>query len=140
MIYLGLDLGTKTVGMAISDPSGIIATALETYHFKENDLQKAVNYVKMVVENRGVDKIVLGLPKNMDGTLGFQSTYVQTFKTMLEKETKKPVILVDERLTSVQVNKILIDADLSRKKRKDKIDALAARLILQSYLDSPKKE
>lgn len=140
MIYLGLDVGTKTIGIAISDPRGIIATSLETYHFKENDLQKALKYVTMIVENRGVDKIVLGLPKNMDGSLGFQSNYVQTFKKKLEEMTQKPVILVDERLTSVQVNKIMISADLSRKKRKDKVDALAAQLILQSYLDSPKKE
>lgn len=140
MIYLGLDLGSKTIGMAISDPRGIIATPFETYHFKENDLQNALKYVTMVVENRGVDRIVLGLPKNMDGSLGFQSNYVQTFKKMLEEMATKPVILVDERLTSVQINKLLINADLSRKKRKDKVDALAAQLILQSYLDSPKKE
>ena len=82
MRYLGLDLGNRTLGIAISDALGIIATGVETYRFKEKDLQKALDYVKIIVADRKVDKVVLGLPKNMDGSLGFQSEYVLEFKKM----------------------------------------------------------
>ena len=83
MRYLGLDLGNRTVGIAISDGLGIVATGIETYRFKEKDLQNAYNYVKMIIDDRNVDKVILGLPKNMDGTLGFQAEYVMEFKEML---------------------------------------------------------
>lgn len=138
MRYMGLDLGNRTVGVAFSDPLGIVATGYETYRFNEKDLQKVLEYVKMLVVERKVDKIVLGLPKNMDGTLGFQSEYVINFKKMLEDELSIEVILVDERLTTTQVTRVMIDADLSRKKRKAQVDKLAAVVILQSYLDSKK--
>lgn len=138
MRYMGLDLGNRTVGVAFSDPLGIVATGYETYRFNEKDLQKVLEYVKMLVVERKVDKIVLGLPKNMDGTLGFQSEYVLSFKKMLEDELNIEVILVDERLTTTQVTRVMIDADLSRKKRKQQVDKLAAVVILQSYLDSKK--
>ena len=138
MRYMGLDLGNRTVGIAFSDPLGIVATGYETYRFNEKDLQKVLEYVKMLVIERKVDKIVLGLPKNMDVTLGFQSEYVMSFKKMLENELSIEVILVDERLTTTQVTRVMIDADLSRKKRKAQVDKLAAVVILQSYLDSKK--
>lgn len=138
MRYMGLDLGNRTVGVAFSDPLGIVATGYETYRFNEKDLQKVLEYVKMLVVERKVDKIVLGLPKNMDGSLGFQSEYVMSFKKMLEDELSIEVILVDERLTTTQVTRVMIDADLSRKKRKEQVDKLAAVVILQSYLDSKK--
>ena len=138
MRYMGLDLGNRTVGIAFSDPMGIVATGYETYRFNEKDLQKVLEYVKMLVVERKVDKIVLGLPKNMDGSLGFQSEYVMSFKKMLEDELSIEVILVDERLTTTQVTRVMIDADLSRKKRKEQVDKLAAVVILQSYLDSKK--
>lgn len=138
MRYMGLDLGNRTVGVAFSDPLGIVATGYETYRFNEKDLQKVLEYVKMLVVERKVDKIVLGLPKNMDGSLGFQSEYVMSFKKMLEDELAIEVILVDERLTTTQVTRVMIDADLSRKKRKAQVDKLAAVVILQSYLDSKK--
>ncbi len=138
MRYLGLDLGNRTCGIAVSDGLGIIATGVETYRFKEKDLQNVLNYVKMLVADRKVDKVVLGLPKNMDGTLGFQSEYVLEFKQMLESEGIA-VELFDERLSTIQVTKIMIDADLSRQKRKQQVDKLAAVVILQSYLDSINK-
>ncbi len=138
MRYMGLDLGNRTCGIAFSDPLGIVATGYETYRFNEKDLQKVLEYVKMLMQERNVDKVVLGLPKNMDGSLGFQSEYVMTFKQMLEEKTNKEVILVDERLTTTQVTRVMIDADLSRKKRKDHVDKLAAVIILQTYLDSKK--
>ena len=138
MKYLGLDLGNRTCGIAVSDSLGLIATAVETYRFKEKDLQSVLNYVKMIALNRQIDCIVLGLPKNMDGTLGFQAEYVLEFKNMLENEGFQ-VVLMDERLSTVEVNKIMIQADLSRNKRKKEVDKLAAVVILQSYLDSIKK-
>ena len=137
MRYLGLDLGNRTLGVAVSDAMGIIATGVETYRFKEKDLQNALNYVKMVVADRKIDKVVLGLPKNMDGSLGFQSEYVLEFKSMLESEGIL-VDLFDERLSTIQVTRIMIEADLSRQKRKQQVDKLAAVVILQSYLDSKK--
>lgn len=139
MRYLGLDLGNRTCGMAISDPMGIIATSITTVRFGEKDLQKCLEYVKMYVADRKVDKIVMGLPKNMNGSLGFQSEYVFEFKRMIEENLSLEVILFDERLTTVEVTKMMISADLSRAKRKNKVDTLAATLILQSYLDSINK-
>ena len=129
MRYMGLDLGNRTVGVAFSDPMGIVATGHETFRFNEKDLQKVLEYVKILVVEKKVDKIVLGLPKNMDGTLGFQSDYVLTFKKMVEDEINIEVILVDERLTTSQVTRVMIDADLSRKKRKAQVDKLAAVVI-----------
>lgn len=139
MRYLGLDLGNRTCGIAVSDSMGIIATSIETVRFSEKNLQKCLEYVKMYIADRKIEKIVMGLPKNMNGTLGPQSEYVFEFKKMLEEETGLEVILFDERLSTVEVTKIMISADISRAKRKTKVDTLAATLILQSYLDSIKK-
>lgn len=139
MRYLGLDLGNRTCGVAVSDGLGIIATSITTIRFREKDLQKCLECVKMYVVDRKIDKIVMGLPKNMNGSLGFQSEYVLEFKQMLEADTGLEVILYDERLTTVEVTKMMISADLSRAKRKNKVDTLAATLILQSYLDSINK-
>lgn len=136
MRYIGLDLGNRTCGIAISDPTGTIATSITTVRFREKDLQKCLEYVKMYIVDRKIEKIVMGLPKNMNGTLGIQSEYVLEFKKMLEEATGLEVILYDERLTTVEVTKMMISADLSRSKRKNKVDTLAATLILQSYLDS----
>ena len=138
MRYIGLDLGRRTCGVAISDPMGIIANAVETIRFRENDLQKCLEYVIIHIRERNAQKVVLGYPINMNGTLGPQSEYVLEFKKMLEDATGLEVILYDERLSSVEVNRIMISADLSRNKRKSKVDTLAATLILQSYLDSKK--
>ena len=134
MRYLGLDLGNRTCGVATSDGLGMIATGVTTFHFKEKDLQSVLDYVKMEVRERKIDVVVLGLPKNMDGSLGFQAEYVMQFKAMLEAEGIK-VELIDERLTTIQVTRVMIDADMSRQKRKQQVDKLAAVVILQSYLD-----
>lgn len=138
MRYIGLDLGRRTCGVAISDLTGTIATAVDTIRFRENDLQKCLECVIIYIREKNAQKIVLGYPINMNGTLGPQSEYVLEFKKMLEDAIDLEVILYDERLTSVEVNKIMISADLSRNKRKTKVDTLAATLILQSYLDSKK--
>ncbi len=142
MRYIGLDLGTRTVGVAYSDLSGTIALADQTYRFNEKDkaktLESALKYVKIVMDEKKGDKIVLGLPKNMDGSLGFQSQFVLEFKDLLEKELQKEVVLYDERLSSVEVGKIMSSANINTKKQKKRVDTLSAVLILQSYLDSNK--
>lgn len=144
MRYIGLDLGTRTVGVAYSDLSGTIALADQTYRFNEKDkaktLEMALKYVKIVVDEKKGEKIVLGLPKNMDGSLGFQSQFVLEFKDLLEKELQKEVILYDERLSSVEVGKIMSSANINTKKQKNRVDTLSAVLILQSYLDSNKNK
>ena len=136
MRILGIDLGSRTVGMAVSDYLGIIANPIGTTRIEENNLQEALECVKIVVKERGVEKIVLGLPKNMDGSQGFQSEYSLEFKKMLEDELHLPVIMQDERLTTRMAHSTMISADMSRKKRKENVDKIAATIILQSYLDS----
>ena len=135
MRILGIDLGRRTVGIAISDEKEIIASPVNTFRIRENDLQGALDCVKMTIEEYGVQKIVLGLPKNMNGTIGPQAEYCLEFQKMLESETKLEVIMIDERMTSIMANNLMIDADLSRNKRKQNVDKLAASIILQSYLD-----
>lgn len=136
MRILGIDLGSRTVGMAISDYMGIIASPIGTERITENNLQEALECVKIVVKEREVEKIVLGLPKNMDGSEGFQSQYCLDFKEMLEKELKLEVVMLDERLTTRMAHSAMIQADMSRKKRKENVDKIAACIILQSYLDT----
>lgn len=136
MKIIGLDLGSKTVGVAVSDYLEIIANPVGTYQILENDLQDALRCVKMVVSEYQPGKIVLGLPKNMNGSIGFQAEYCLEFKKMLEDELHLEVIMIDERLTSKMANQVMLKADLSRNKRKTHIDKLAACIILQTYLDS----
>ena len=138
MRVIGLDLGTKTLGIASSDLSQIIASAYKTINFRNDDFDYAIKELKLVIDELNPEKIILGLPKNMDGSIGFQAQKTLEFKELLEKEIKLEVILIDERLTSRMAENIMIKADLSRKKRKTKVDKLAATLILQSYLDSRK--
>ena len=135
MRILGIDLGRRTVGIAVSDEAEIIASPIETYRIRENDLQGALSCVKMAIEEYGIQKIVLGLPKNMNGTIGPQAEYCLEFQKMLEEDTKLEVIMIDERMTSIMANNLMLDADLSRDKRKQNVDKLAASIILQSYLD-----
>lgn len=139
MRILGLDLGSKTVGMAVSDFLGIIANPIGTLRIEENNLDQALELVKSEVKKQGAEKIVLGLPKNMNGSIGFQAEYCLKFKEMLETELKLPVIMIDERMTSTMANNIMLKADMSRNKRKQNVDKLAATIILQSYLDSMPK-
>lgn len=133
---IGLDLGSKTLGVAVSDYLGIIANPIGTFKINTNDLQDALNCVKMLVKEHDINKIVLGLPKNMNGSIGFQAEYCLEFKKMLENELGLEVIMIDERLTSKIANSVMIKADISRNKRKSNVDKLAASIILQTYLDS----
>ena len=136
---LGLDLGSRTCGIAMSDALGMIAHGVETFHFQENQYKKAANRVRELVEENNIHTIVLGLPKHMNGDIGERGEISIQFKERLEKMMDVEVILVDERLTTVMAQNALIFADVSRKKRKQVIDKMAAVQILQGYLDSQRR-
>ena len=135
MRYLGLDLGSKTLGIAISDSSRTISSVLTTIRFKDEDYDLLLEPLEKIVVENNIQKIILGYPLNMDGTVGPRAEITLLFQKKIEDKLKIKVELEDERLTSVISNQVLIEADLSRKKRKKKVDGLAAQLILQSYLD-----
>jgi putative Holliday junction resolvase len=135
MRCLGLDLGSKTLGISISDRTNTIASVYTTLYFKNEDYHSLILSLKEIIEKEEIDTLVLGLPKNMNNTLGERAIITLEFKDMLEKEFSIPVIMEDERLTSVISNNVLIEADISRKKRKKKVDGMAAVIILQGYLD-----
>ena len=140
MKILGLDLGTKTLGMAVSDITETIATPLGTARIPENDLETALQATLKVIKEYQIEKIVLGLPKHMrSGDPGTLANYCLRFKEMLTEKSALEVIMIDERLTSQIAEKIMLKADISRSKRKKNVDKLAATLILQSYLDSHHK-
>ena len=138
MRYLGLDLGTKTLGIAISDATRTIASAYGTLNFSENDFNSALPKLKEIIEEYRITKIILGLPKNMNNSIGDSGNRCLDFKQKLEETFNLPVIMQDERLTTVEATKYMLEADISRKKRKKKIDGLAANIILQTYLDKEK--
>ena len=140
MRYLGLDLGSKTLGIAISDLTETLATTLTTLNFKDEDYDELVRMLEPVIKENSIDKIILGFPKNMDNSIGTRAEITMEFKEKLEKYYNIEVILQDERLTSVISNQVMIMADMSRKKRKKKVDGIAAQLILQSYLDKNKRK
>ena len=134
MRILGLDVGSKRIGIAICDEMGWTAQGVKTLDRRHNgsDLRE----IRDIVNQYGVEKIVVGLPKNMDGSIGPQAEMVREFIRELGKILDIPIITWDERLSTVEATKLLIKGDLSRKKRKQKVDMTAAQLILQSYLDS----
>lgn len=135
MRCLGLDLGSKTLGIAISDTTNTIATIYTTLRFDEDDYDSLIPQLKDIILKNDIDVIVLGLPKNMNNTLGKRAEITLDFKEKLEKKLDVKVALMDERLTSVISNNVMIEADMSRKKRKKKVDGIAAQIILQDYLD-----
>lgn len=137
MRYLGLDLGSRTLGMALSDPIGIFASSYKIVRHNE-EYERLLNDVEEVIKEKKIEAIVLGLPKNMNNTIGPKGELSFQFKDMLEKKFNLPVYLEDERLTTKQAENILIHNDTSRKKRKKVIDSMAATIILQSYLDKNK--
>jgi putative Holliday junction resolvase len=141
MRILGLDYGMKTIGVAVSDPFGWTAQGIEIIRREEeNNLKKSIARLKEICDEYGVESIVLGYPKNMNNTEGERVEKTRVFKKRIEKELKLPVELWDERLSTVGAERILLEADVSRAKRKKVIDKMAAVFILQGYLDSkPKK-
>lgn len=133
---LGLDLGSRTCGIAMSDILGMLAHGVETFRFKDNDYTSCARHVKALVEQNDIHTIVLGLPKHMNGDIGERGEISIAFKKMLEEMIAGiEVILIDERLTTKVAESQLIFADVSRKKRKKVIDKMAAVEILQGYLD-----
>lgn len=140
MRYMGLDLGSKTLGVSTSDITNTISTIVTTLRCKENDYEAFLEPLADIVKKYNITTIVLGLPKNMDNTLGDRANLTLKFKKRLEDYFKLKVVLEDERLTSVISNNILLEADVSRKKRKQKVDGIAANVILQSFLDKEKNK
>ena len=133
MRYLGLDLGTRTLGISYSE--GIIASSIKTIRYTEEE--KLLNDLKEVIDFYKADILVLGLPKNMDNTIGPRALETLKFKEKLESLGYK-VEMQYERLSTVSAHNYMIEADMSRKKRKQKVDALAATIILQTYLERRK--
>lgn len=138
MRYLGIDLGSKTIGLSLSDETLTIASAYKTIFFNNEDYTSTISEIMDIVKENNIKKIVMGLPKNMNNSLGERALITLEYKKLLEKALDIEIIMMDERLTSVISNSILIEADLSRKKRKKKVDSVAAQIILQSYLDKEK--
>ncbi|OPX04726.1 Holliday junction resolvase RuvX [Geobacillus sp. LEMMY01] len=136
MRALGLDFGTKTLGVAVSDELGLTAQGLETISIDEERGDYGLKRLRAIIEEYGVDTIVVGWPKNMNGTLGPRAEASERFAAKLREEFSLPVVLWDERLSTMAAERMLIAADVSRKKRRKVIDKMAAAVILQSYLDS----
>lgn len=134
MRIMGLDVGDKTIGVALSDPLGWTAQGLEV--IRRSDFKKDLARLQEIIKQYEVEKIVLGLPKNMNGTIGPQGEKVLAFRDGLQGQIDLPMELWDERLTTVAAEKMLIQADVSRAKRKKVIDKMAAGVILQGYLDA----
>lgn len=141
MRILALDFGDKTIGVSVSDPSLTIAQGVEIIRRdKENALKKSMARLKELVASYDVHKIVLGYPKNMNNTIGERAIKTEAFKEKLEKAFKNvEIVLWDERLSTMGASRNLLEANLSRKKRKDVIDKMAAVFILQGYLECLKK-
>ena len=134
---MGLDFGSKTVGVAVSDPLGITAQGIEIVRrTSENKLRKTLARIEELVTEYEVTEIVLGFPKNMNNTIGERADQSRALKEMLERRTGLPVVMWDERLTTVAANRTLIEGGVRRENRKDYVDMLAAVYILQGYLDS----
>lgn len=141
MRILGLDFGQKTIGVAISDPFGWTAQGVEIIRRdKEESVNKSIERIGQIIKEYSVEKIILGYPKNMNNTVGERCEKTEAFKKKLEKTFNNiEVILWDERLSTVGAERSLLEADLSRKKRKNVIDKMAAVFILQGYLDCNSK-
>lgn len=133
MRILGLDVGDRTIGVAISDPLGFTAQGVTTIKRKNEEIDLAE--LKKICEQYGVDTILVGLPKNMNGTLGPQGEKVIEFSKKIEEVINIKIEMWDERLTTVAAHKAMLEADLSRAKRKKIVDKIAATYILQGYLD-----
>lgn len=135
MKYIGLDLGSRTLGVAISDELGFLARAYDTLRFKDDDYQTAIDYTIDVCKKEKVNTVVLGYPRHMNGDAGLRASISIDFKTKIEQLSDIKVVLEDERLTTVIVDKAMISGNVRRDKRKEKKDEMAAVVILQNFLD-----
>lgn len=141
MRIMGLDFGSKTVGVALSDPLLITAQGLEIIRRKEeNKLRQTLARIEEIIVENQVEEIVLGLPKNMNDTEGERVSLTMEFKEKLERRTGLPVHMWDERLTTVAADKAMMEAGIRRENRKDYVDMIAATLILQGFLDKRSME
>ena len=140
MRIMGLDFGSKTVGVAVCDPLGLTAQGLETITRKEeNKLRHTCQRIETLIQEYEITSIILGYPKNMDDSIGERAQKTEEFKKMLERRTGLSVILWDERLTTVEADQILRESGVPKTEQKKVIDKVAAEIILQSYLDNMKK-
>ena len=140
MRILGFDLGTRTLGISISDETCTISTVYGTLRFEDGDYDSIIPKIKEIVDKENVSTIVLGLPKNMNNSYGDRALTTLEFKNKLEENMNVEVIMQDERLTTVEATNYMLKTDISRKKRKKKIDTLSANIILQTYLDKKRRE
>ena len=138
MRKLALDIGTVRIGIASSDPMGIIASGYETY-VRSGNIEKDMTYIAELAENKGCDTIVLGLPLNMDGSEGDKVKEIKEFAEVLKNYTNIKIDFQDERWSTVSAEKMLIESSVRREKRKKVIDKVAATIILQTYLDKINK-
>ncbi|HEX7063788.1 MAG TPA: Holliday junction resolvase RuvX [Bacillales bacterium] len=136
MRVIGLDVGTKTIGVAVSDEMGWTAQGIETIPRDSSDTRSGFDRLRDLINKYDAQALVVGFPKNMDGSVGPRAEACRQFAEQAEEAFRLPVSLWDERLTTMAAEKILISADMSRKKRKKVVDKMAASLILQGYLDS----
>lgn len=137
MRIMGLDYGSKTVGVAVSDPLGITAQGVETIWRKsENKLRQTLSRIEELIREYQVEKLVLGFPKNMNNTIGDRAAMSLEFQQTLKRRTGLDVVMWDERLTTVAAERVLMEGGVRREHRKERVDELAAVLILQNYLDS----
>ncbi len=141
MRMMGLDYGSKTVGVAVSDLLGVTAHGVETITRKEEDkLRRTLARIEELIGEYQIGTLVLGYPKNMDDSIGERAKRTEQFRDMLVRRTGLPVILWDERLTTMEANEILIESGVRREDRKRVIDKIAAVLILRSYMDSVREK
>lgn len=138
MKCLGMDLGTKTLGLATSDKLGLIASPYKTIRY--SSIEELAKEVNSIIDELHIEKLVLGYPKNMNNSLGFAVERTNNFKTILENLTGMEIELVDERLSTVEAEKYLISSDMRRENRKKVIDAVAASIILDTYLRKEERD
>jgi putative holliday junction resolvase len=136
MRIMGLDVGSKTVGIAISDELGWTAQGLKTLKIDEEKNKFGFDEIGQLIKEYGISQVVIGLPKNMNGTIGPRAEASKRYAEEIENQFSVSTILWDERLTTMAAERVLLEADVSRKKRKKVIDKMAAMMILQGYLDS----
>ena len=137
MRILGIDYGDARIGLALSDESETIASPLATY--QAQSMRKSIDYIASLAKDRGVERIVVGLPINMDGSLGERASKTKAFGENLARVSGIEVCYKDERLTTVAAERTLIECSVRREKRKEVIDTVSAQIILQSYLDAQKR-
>ena len=135
MKYMGLDLGSKTLGVSISDELGFLARSYDTFRFSEDDYDSAVDYLINICQKQTLTEVVLGYPKHMNGDSGIRASISVSFKEKIESKSSIKVHLEDERLTTVIVDRAMIEGNVRRKDRHNKKDEMAAVVILQGFLD-----